>query len=440
MHRLIKIRIIRDFEHLEERWRCRPDICFESNRTAVHFRPAADFYETTQGLVLRLELAGVKPEQLSLSLAGQELVVTGRRQPPPPEGIRRFIHLEMGFGAFERSFILPIPIDPQGVQARFLDGILEITLPRKAPRGAADSGEAGRPGINPYGELMATEEQNIQAPLLGDQEIHPSPRVLSILPTPDLVLFPRLIMPLVLWEESAQKLVQEALFQDKIFGILASRKDKVEGHNAEDLYQVGTAAAILKMRKSDDDSVRLLVQGLYRFRVEEWVGFEPYFAARINPISEEYEPDLEVEALVSNVKGLFLKMMELSPYLPAELGTPGAGIERPPHPGRYHRRQPQYLQGRKAGTAGDPGRQRAPAPGHEPGQPGDRDPGIGQKDPVRGEDRDGQGPKGVLPPGTHQGPAKGIGGRRRKAAGNGKGGRSRSWNYAWKRPTCRPTP
>jgi HSP20 family protein len=133
MYRLIKIRIIRDFEHLEERWRCRPDICFEANRTAVHFRPAADLYETTQGLVLRLELAGVKPEQLSLCLAGQELVVTGVRQPPPPEDIRRFIHLEMGFGAFERAFILPIAIDPQGVQARFLDGILEITLPRKAP-------------------------------------------------------------------------------------------------------------------------------------------------------------------------------------------------------------------------------------------------------------------------------------------------------------------
>ncbi len=134
MHRLIKIRIIRDFEHLEERWRCQPDILFESTRAHVHFRPAVDFYETTQGLVLRLELAGVKPETMSLSLAGQELVVKGRRQPPPPEGIRRFIHLEMGFGAFERCFILPIPIDPQGVQARYHDGILEITLPRQAPQ------------------------------------------------------------------------------------------------------------------------------------------------------------------------------------------------------------------------------------------------------------------------------------------------------------------
>jgi HSP20 family protein len=134
MHRLIKIRIIRDFEHLEEHWRCRPDVWFEPARTAAHFHPAADFYETAQGLVLRLELAGVEPDSLSLSLAGQELVINGRRQGPPPAGIRRFIHLEMEFGEFERSFHLPIPVDPQGVQAGYQDGILEVHLPRKAPQ------------------------------------------------------------------------------------------------------------------------------------------------------------------------------------------------------------------------------------------------------------------------------------------------------------------
>jgi len=134
MHRLIKIRIIRDFEQMEEHWRCQPHVWFESSRPHLHFRPAADFYETAQGLVLRLEVAGIQPESLCLSLAGQELVVEGRRQPPPPEGIRRFIHLEMGFGAFERCFLLPIPVDLQGVRAHYRDGILEVHLPRKAPQ------------------------------------------------------------------------------------------------------------------------------------------------------------------------------------------------------------------------------------------------------------------------------------------------------------------
>jgi ATP-dependent Lon protease len=147
------------------------------------------------------------------------------------------------------------------------------------------------------------------------------PRVLPVLPVSDLVLFPRLIMPLVLWEESAQKLVDEVLLQDKIFGVLTSREEKPSGFGPDNLYQVGTAAVIIKMRKPEDGSMRLLIQGLYRFRVVHWVGYDPYLAAQITPISTEYEPDIETEAIVANVKGLFLKMLELSPYLPAELGA-----------------------------------------------------------------------------------------------------------------------
>jgi HSP20 family protein len=133
MHRLIKIRIVRDLEHLQERL-CRfMDPSFEANQTAGCFRPAVDFYETAEGLVLRLDLAGVAAEDFSISLAGQELVIRGHRKPPPPQGVRRFFLLEMGFGVFERSFALPIPVDPDRVQARHADGVLEVKLPRKFP-------------------------------------------------------------------------------------------------------------------------------------------------------------------------------------------------------------------------------------------------------------------------------------------------------------------
>ncbi len=168
---------------------------------------------------------------------------------------------------------------------------------------------------------MNSNEAKLDAPALAEEEVRPSPRVLPILPVSDLVLFPRIIMPLAIWEESAQKLVNEVLMQDKTFGVLTSRVEKAEGYGPDNLYQVGTVAVILKMRKSEDDSMRLLVQGLYRFKVESWLGLEPYYAAQISPISEEYEPDLETEALVSSVKGIFLKMLELSPYLPSELGA-----------------------------------------------------------------------------------------------------------------------
>jgi HSP20 family protein len=134
MYRLIKIRVIRDFDRLEEQVRRGLDTLLEAHKTSASFQPAADFYETAEGLVLRLELAGVATEDISLSLTAHELVVRGRRRPPPPDGIRRFIHLELGFGTFERRFTLPTPIDLEGVEAAYVDGILEVRLPRKAPQ------------------------------------------------------------------------------------------------------------------------------------------------------------------------------------------------------------------------------------------------------------------------------------------------------------------
>ena len=133
MHRLIKIRIVRDFGHLEDRVRRWMDHLFEFNEAGVSFRPAVDFYETPQGLVLRMELAGVAKDDLSLTLCGQELVIRGRRRPFPPEGATRFLHHEMSYGPFERSFLLPIAVDPEGLRAQYAEGILEVYLPRLAP-------------------------------------------------------------------------------------------------------------------------------------------------------------------------------------------------------------------------------------------------------------------------------------------------------------------
>jgi len=134
MHRLIKIRIIRDLEHLEDRVRSWRDRLFPLGEAAFPFRPAADLYETLGGLVLRMEIPGAVKEDLAIDLAGQELIVRGQRRPAPPPDVIRVRHYEMTYGSFERSFQIPIPIDPEGVKARYLDGVLEVQLPRFRPR------------------------------------------------------------------------------------------------------------------------------------------------------------------------------------------------------------------------------------------------------------------------------------------------------------------
>ena len=133
MHRVFKIRIMRDLDHLEERMcRLMNNVC-DIKQAGISFRPPVDLYETSQGLVLRMELAGVAKEDISLTLHGQELVIQGKRRPLLPDGVSRCLHQEISHGVFDRRFHIPVAIDPDGLQARYLDGILEVLLPRKAP-------------------------------------------------------------------------------------------------------------------------------------------------------------------------------------------------------------------------------------------------------------------------------------------------------------------
>jgi HSP20 family protein len=134
MHRLIKIRIIRDLEHLEERMRSWRDRLFPLSQGEFPFRPAADLYETPEGLVLRLDIPGAAREDLSIDLAGQELTIRGQRRPVPPANVSRVLHYEITYGSFERSFHIPIAINPEGVKARYEHGILEVKLPRHRPK------------------------------------------------------------------------------------------------------------------------------------------------------------------------------------------------------------------------------------------------------------------------------------------------------------------
>jgi HSP20 family protein len=133
MHRLIQIRIVRDLEHLEERMRSWRNRLFPLNEAELPFRPAADIYETPEGLILRLEIPGAAREDLGIDLVGQELVIRGQRRPDPPANTSRVLHYEITYGSFERSFHIPIAVNPEGVKARYEHGILEVQLPRHYP-------------------------------------------------------------------------------------------------------------------------------------------------------------------------------------------------------------------------------------------------------------------------------------------------------------------
>ncbi|MFA6008420.1 MAG: endopeptidase La [Desulfobacteraceae bacterium] len=162
--------------------------------------------------------------------------------------------------------------------------------------------------------------------LLPDQ----IPDELSILPVFDVALFPKMVLPLVVKHKSALRLIDDAMAGNRIIGLLLSRKPSADAdYSTDDLHDVGTLAMILKMAKGEDNKVQLMVQGLGRFEIKEFVGDTPYLKAVVEPLNDIIIDDKETHALVSNLVSHYQKIVKLSPGLPPEIGEMAAAIPDP---------------------------------------------------------------------------------------------------------------
>ncbi|PJF36713.1 MAG: endopeptidase La [Candidatus Thermofonsia Clade 1 bacterium] len=160
----------------------------------------------------------------------------------------------------------------------------------------------------------------------GDQSEHSSdesalrvPPDLPILPLRGLVVYPQTAMPLNIGQKRSIRLVDEAVSGDRLIGLVASRNPELETPEPQDIYTVGTMAAILRLFRAPDGTIRLLVQGLARIRVDEYIQSEPFLRARVTHIPEIVEEGNEVEALKRMVVEQFSKLAELVPSVPSDL-------------------------------------------------------------------------------------------------------------------------
>ncbi len=166
-----------------------------------------------------------------------------------------------------------------------------------------------------------TEKQALDT----ENQVEKMPEKLSILPLFDATLFPKMVLPLVVMQGESIQLIDEAMSKNRIIGLLVSKdKEMKSSYSREDLYDVGTSALILKMAKTEDNKAQLLVQGLSRFRIKEVIEEQPYLKVHAELIKENEEKDKEIEALMSNLVGLFTRVVELSPGLQPEI----AGMAR----------------------------------------------------------------------------------------------------------------
>ena len=146
------------------------------------------------------------------------------------------------------------------------------------------------------------------------------PDILAILPLRGTVLMPHAVLPLGAGRASSVRLIEEAVQSGRLVGAVMQRDPQDDAPGPEGLHPVGTVTVIHKMVKQADGSLRVIVQGLGRFRLLEVIERQPFLRARVEAI-EEAAPavDLELEALVRSVRSLFEKVVALSPGLPDEL-------------------------------------------------------------------------------------------------------------------------
>jgi ATP-dependent Lon protease len=168
-----------------------------------------------------------------------------------------------------------------------------------------------------------TDTDFTETPPAAVEEI---PAELPVLPLKETVVFPDSMTPLAIGQERSIALVDDVVGGERVLALVTVRDPEVEAPGWDDLYEIGTAAVVHKMIRVPDGTLRILVQGVRRLRLDEPVTDEPYLVARFSPVPDEAEESRELEALLRNAQGLFGRIIGLAPYLPEELQIAAANV------------------------------------------------------------------------------------------------------------------
>src|SRR5437879_11118400 len=147
-----------------------------------------------------------------------------------------------------------------------------------------------------------------------------APDIVAVLPLRETVLFPQAVLPLSAGRASSVRLIEEAVRASRLIGVVTQRDPAADDPGAAGLYPVGVLARIHKAVKQADGTVRLVVQGLSRFRLVEALDAKPFLRARAHALTDPSDAagDVESQALMRNARALFRQVVALSTRLSDE--------------------------------------------------------------------------------------------------------------------------
>ena len=150
------------------------------------------------------------------------------------------------------------------------------------------------------------------------------PDILPILPLRNAVIYPFLSMPVAVSRPESMKLIEETLSGQKLFGVVAQKSTEVEDPRIDEMYEVGTVVKLLKMIRTPEGEMYVLVQGVSRMKTLSFIQERPYYIATIETLQDDEEEDAndkELIATVKNLKDLFNSVAQLAYNISNEVLT-----------------------------------------------------------------------------------------------------------------------
>ncbi|MDL1870918.1 endopeptidase La [Deltaproteobacteria bacterium PRO3] len=154
-------------------------------------------------------------------------------------------------------------------------------------------------------------------------------KVVPLLPLRDIIVFPYMVVPLFVGREKSINALEEAMNAEKDILLAAQINAKTNDPKAEDIYKVGTLGTIIQLLRLPDGTVKVLVEGRKRGRINKYLNNENFFLVEAEEINENREVTIECEALMRSVKATFETYVKLNKRIPPEMLASVAVIDDP---------------------------------------------------------------------------------------------------------------
>src|SRR6202012_3486511 len=157
------------------------------------------------------------------------------------------------------------------------------------------------------------------------------PETLPILGLADIVIFPGAIVPLLVETGPSLKLVDDLVAGDRLFGAVLQKKADIAEPTPEDLHKVGCVSRLSKMVKFPDGTARVLVEGLWRIRLQNFEPPMPYLRAHYELLRDDAEDSIELQAMLRNAHKQFEEIAKMSTALTDQVKIAALNTSHPGH-------------------------------------------------------------------------------------------------------------